>query len=401
MSQIRNMFNNVETSSAGRAGAGIDIEHVVERYGLNLSAVLVLMVIEKLVYASRRNGTVDRRGVPYCFAGKEYIAHEIGKSVRTVARAIHDLKAAGLIECRRTRANARLFITGYDIYGAIGTEQAGEAEASASADGAPCHAPETATNGTSCGAETMPETDNGTSRSDENGTSNITPESINNNQVLNQSINQSHEAGKGKTDGKDRARTDAERERFEAEKLRISEVLRGRLMDTGAADDAMAGPCEMLIRYITDAVAAKRDVRVNGVNVSADQYWDVIRLVKGGQRLRGTLEEIAARDRLGMIKNRRAYLLASVYNCAIWDRMDTIEPDVGKVERLKNPDSESDGGRRWKNPALDYAQREWREEDYDDLFMFSPGWCARNPEMAREYGYDEHGNHIGEGEASA
>ena len=88
-----NNYNSV-TASERRAGAGIDIEYIMDRYGVNLSAARVLRIIEKLVYASRLNGVKDKRGIPYCYASKEWIAGQIGKSLRTVARAIRDLKAA-------------------------------------------------------------------------------------------------------------------------------------------------------------------------------------------------------------------------------------------------------------------------------------------------------------------
>jgi hypothetical protein len=49
------------------------------------------------------------------------------------------------------------------------------------------------------------------------------------------------------------------------------------------------------------------------------------------------------------------------------------------------------------NPALNYQQRDYKEEDFgDDFFMLSPGWCKKNPEEARHYGLDENGNKLEE-----
>lgn len=40
------------------------------------------------------------------------------------------------------------------------------------------------------------------------------------------------------------------------------------------------------------------------------------------------------------------------------------------------------------NPALNYAQREYKDEDFgDDFYMFTPGWAKKHPEEARQYGY--------------
>jgi len=58
------------------------------------------------------------------------------------------------------------------------------------------------------------------------------------------------------------------------------------------------------------------------------------------------------------------------------------------------PHERKEGHIPQKNPALNYEQREYSEDDFSDLFMFSPGWCKKNPDLARQYGYDENGNQI-------
>lgn len=99
-----------------RTGFSHDVVYIMERYGINLTAARVLMIVDRMVLEAQQQGIKDNRGLPYCCASKEWIANELGKSLRTIARAIQDLKEAGLIECKRTRTNAMLFINS-DFHG--------------------------------------------------------------------------------------------------------------------------------------------------------------------------------------------------------------------------------------------------------------------------------------------
>ena len=316
---IYNNYNSV-TAPERRAGADMDIVDVMERYAINLSAARVLKVIDRLVQASLRRGVKDRRGIPYCYASKEWIAGQLGKSLRTIARAIHDLKAVGLIECKRTRSNAMLFITGYEASATAAHERAAAREATVAREASSCPARDTS----------------GASGNATNGTSNILPQS--NNIPDTSSIHRSNT--REPDDGRDRSAHMAEvkaqaipRAHFEAERRRIYNELRGQLIRTGAQDDDMIGPCVTSARYIADLVAAKQDVKVNGITLSSGQYWEVVQHVNGGH-LCETIRAIAARDCLGMIRNKRAYLLASAYNCAIWDRFGEAGVDYWALRDL-------------------------------------------------------------------
>lgn len=295
-------YYNSVTAPEGQAGGCMDIEGLMERYAVNLTAARVLKVIDRLVRASRRRGVKDGRGIPYCYASKEWMAGQLGKSVRTIARAIHDLKAAGLIECKRTRSNAMLFITG-DVAGEAAAQKPAE-DREATAAGASSSTPVKDTSGTSGNAE--------------NGTSSIPVQS--NNIPSASSIHRSNTPEPG--DGGERSAHAPEavpRARFDAERRRIYDELRWQLIRTGAGGDDMTGPCDTSARYIADVVAGKQDVKVNGTTMSSGQYWEVVQHVNGGH-LCETIRAVAARDCLGGIRNKRAYLLASVYNCALWDR---------------------------------------------------------------------------------
>lgn len=119
-----------------------------------------------------------------------------------------------------------------------------------------------------------------------------------------------------------------------AVKRKLGDELRHRLISTGCRGDDEFSAAAALVDIVTDAVAADRDIAVNGTRLSAGQYWEVVSRVKWSERLWDSLKSIAARDCLGMIRNKRAYLLSSVYNCAVWDRFDGITPDMGELIRL-------------------------------------------------------------------
>lgn len=346
---LQSVYNdyNAVTASEGRADTVIDIETVMDRYGINLSAARVLKLIDRLVKASRQRGVKDKRGIPYCYASKEWIAGKIGKSARTVARAIRDLKAAGLIECKRTRANAMLFIAGYGIYGAAEPEQPPMSDVPSNLE---TQAPSTPSYASETAIRVTPGID-------QNGTSKITTQSNNNRNTVSITLTlcpdrtrrdkSARLPQKGKaspTPAPSRyapagsVRGAAARERFEAERRRISSQLERQLFSTGlcyadAIDSDTDSAIQLTVKTIADAVAAKQDVRVNGVTMPADQYWDVVRHVKATQ-LDETIRAIAARECLGLIRNKRAYLLSSVYNCALWGRFNEVKPNMRELESL-------------------------------------------------------------------
>ena len=103
----------------------VDINKIIADKGISATAARVFNVVYRLVCASANTGRRDRRGIPYCYASKERIAEMIGKSKRTVDRAIAELKAAGMLEGQRTTRNGRLFVTYYGINGTSGSANNG------------------------------------------------------------------------------------------------------------------------------------------------------------------------------------------------------------------------------------------------------------------------------------
>ena len=91
----------------------LDINQVIARRGITATAARLFYIINGLVNLSRNRNFKDKRGIPYCYASKAWLAGQIGKSERTVTRAIRELKDAGMIESHQTIRNARIFVTDY------------------------------------------------------------------------------------------------------------------------------------------------------------------------------------------------------------------------------------------------------------------------------------------------
>ena len=316
----RAQYNNSAVTGTDAPNMPVDIEYVMDRYGLNLSAARVLKVVGQLVYASRLRGVKDGRGVPYCYASKEWIAGKIGKSARTIARAIADLKAAGLIEVKRTRANALIFITGYEVYQAPAPEDV------------PSPSPETDTDVTSCAAaEGALCASDGTSGTATNGTSKYYHLSINNNKH-NPSIVLNPRAGR--KDGTD-CSSCPDDGRLQAERARLYREMRWKLYEHEDFEGRYGPTLDMIATYVADAVARKQAIRVNDGIVDSGTYWHVVSRLSPQADLMSMLEEIKARDTFGLIRNRRAYLLASLYNCVMWQGMDEIRPSRWTEDRIE------------------------------------------------------------------
>lgn len=320
---------------------------LMNMFDINQSAALVLKLIARLVRASLKRGEVDKQGIPYCYASKEWLAGELGKSLSTIMRAIRVLKAKGLIECKRTNGNARLFITGYGC-------PAAKVEASAEAEGAVVQAaepvPEREAEGVAacvaeaenrredatCEASFVPEMV--TSDSCRCGTSDTSHITIKSNTIpdipsINLSPRQARAERRERSAHLSRRSGKGQASEVSKERQRLEEQLRGQVFKT-LGDEDMVGACAAAARVIAEAVAAKRDVRVGGVTMSAGQYWEVVRDIKG-DGLCAVIKAIKARDLLGLIRNKRAYLLASVYNCALWGRFGEVDA-WENVERLAN-----------------------------------------------------------------
>ena len=301
----------------------INVDHVMKEYGISATAARALFHINRYIFAA--DGQRDSNGVPYCDVGFNTLAEATGKSRRTTDRAIAELKAAGLIESRRTRGIAHIYITCYALDGTYRNSKNGtynnnpyksinNSDISIVQDKTPAEAPQMTANAAddakiadasaligAPAAELMQGRGRGDSKKGE------TPK-------------------KGKPTAKRRQRiTKAAKE---AAKAQYRQLLERKLDMTNCywtlGDDAIEAEYrqrDSLIDLIAEAVSVKgRQIRVNGAGLTVEQYWQVVQNISA-EAIEGFFDRLYTAEAIGGIANKRAYTLAAVYNAVQWDMM--------------------------------------------------------------------------------
>ena len=302
----------------------IVVDDAMMKYGISLSAALTLKYINRYVNASRLHCKADKRGVPYCYASKEKLAERIGKSKRTVARAIAELKAAGLIESRRTKGLAHIFIT---CYGLDGICKSGK-------DGTYNNNPNKSYNNkrTSFYPYKMAEGQNKTAddvKKCEGYAHDETPAAT---PAAKETKHNEQTAKKGKPTPKRRQRITKAEKQAAAEKY--SRLLERKL---GMANLYWTLPDEdiqeeykrrySLIDLLANAMSVQgRRIRVNGAELTVEQYWQVVQNISS-EAIEGLFDRLNTAAVCTGITNMRAYTLASVYNAVLWHGM-TANADI-------------------------------------------------------------------------
>lgn len=297
----------------------IVVDDAMMKFNISYSAAKTLKHINRYVNASRLHGRFDLRGIPYCFASKEKLAERIGKSKRTVARAIAELKAAGLIESRRTRGLAHIYITCLALDGISGNGKNGtyinnpyksynNSDTSISQDKAPQMTAKAVDDAKIAdGLERIAAAISEKVQDNEQGT-----------------VKNGETPKKGKPTPKRRQRiTKAEKN---AAKERYRKMI-GRKLD-------ISNPCyllsdmadehrqlESLVDMLADAMAVPgRQIRVNGAGLSVEQYWQVVQNISISA-IDGLFDRLKTAAVCTGITNMRAYTLAAVYNAVQWHEL--------------------------------------------------------------------------------
>lgn len=291
----------------------IVVDDAMMKFNISYSAAATLKYINRYVNASRLHGRFDMKGIPYCFASKEKLAEKIRKSKRTVARAIAELKAAGLIESRRTRGLAHIYVTCLALDGISGNGK----------NGTYINNPYKSYNNsdTSIYPDKMPAEET------------KTPDDVNSRRGLAEfempaatpaAEETKPNEKKGKPTPKRRQRiTKAEKN---AAKERYRKMI-GRKLD-------ISNPCyllsdmadehrqlESLVDLLADAMAVPgRQIRVNGAGLSVEQYWQVVQNISSGA-IDGLFDRLKTAAVCTGITNMRAYTLAAVYNAVQWHEL--------------------------------------------------------------------------------
>ena len=309
----------------------INIARLTAESGISTTAAIVLFWINRYVSASRIRGVVDRRGTPYSYASQETIAHKVGRSVRTVERATAELKRAGMIEVRRTRKFAHTFVCWQAIYAENGgsrtAKNGGSIEylevmnidrgISSIYQGKP----EQLTDRFAIDAST---TDAEAPRP-RDGTSSRRTASMPADGGAPCSTAEGRPAGQrmptGARDRKKTAPTPRRPRRTLAERNAAREkykrYLLGRLCGWAPFDaDTMEeqGRLAALADMIADAAASGRQIIVNGVGLTAGQYWQTVKGIEYSEQITEMLDRIDTRRADSGVKNIRGYTLACAFN---------------------------------------------------------------------------------------
>ena len=312
----------------------VNINDVVMEHGISVTAARVLYVVNRYVNSSRRNMKKDKRGVAYCYASKERIAKDIGKSKRTVDRAIAELKAAGLIESRRTTRNAHIYLTYYGLYGASANAADGTSnnsnlksyniqDTSFYPDKTPAAEVQTPDDVKKCEDSTAAEVQRTTPAAKETNASG---------EAANAASSEEKSMKKGKPTPKQRKRiTKAEKQAAAEQYSRLLERKLGMANPYWLLpDDAVQEEYKQrysLIDLIANAMSVRgRGIRVNGAELTVEQYWQVVQNISG-KAIDGLFDRLKTAAVCTGITNMRAYTLASVYNAVLWHGM-TANADI-------------------------------------------------------------------------
>lgn len=304
----------------------VNVNAVMMEHGISATAARVLYVVNRYVNSSRRNMKKDKRGVAYCYASKDRIAHDIGKSRRTVDRAIAELKAAGLIESRRTTRNAHIYITYYGLYGASAN----------AADGASNNSSLKSYNllDTSIHLDKVTEGQSKTAddvkKCEENAHDETPAAAAAAKETTESEEKKGYTPCKGKPTPKRRQRlTKAEKEAAREKYRRMLERkldMANPLWMIPSLDDEYR-QYQSLIDTLADALSVRgRGIRVNGAELTVEQYWQVVQNISG-KAIDGLFDRLKTAAVCTGITNMRAYTLASVYNAVLWHGM-TDKADI-------------------------------------------------------------------------
>ena len=290
----------------------INVNAVMMEHGISATAARVLFVVNRYVNSSRRNMKTDMRGLAYCYASKDRIAQDVGKSRRTVARAIAELKDAGLIESRRTTRNAHIYITHFGLYGTSAN----------------------ATNGTSNNSiksynfidisihpDKMPAEKTKTS-DDINSRRGLAEFEMPAATPAAEETKPNEKKGKPTPKRRQRitkAEKNAAKERYRKMIERKLDISNPCYLLSDMADEHRQ--LESLVDLLADAMAVPgRQIRVNGAGLSVEQYWQVVQNISSGA-IDGLFDRLKTAAVCTGITNMRAYTLAAVYNAVQWHEL--------------------------------------------------------------------------------
>ena len=295
----------------------IVVDDAMMKFNISYSAAVTLKYINRYVNASRLHGRFDMKGIPYCFASKEKLAEKIHKSKRTVARAIAELKTVGLIESRRTRGLAHIYITCLALDGISGNGKNGtyinnpyksynNSDTSIYPDKANMEVKTADDAKIADGLEWIAAATSEKVQDDEQKT-----------------VKNGETPKKVKPTRRRQRITKAEKN---AAKERYRKMIEHKLDISNSyylLPDAEGEyrQLESLVDMLADAMAVPgRQIRVNGAGLSVEQYWQVVQNISISA-IDGLFDRLKTAAVCTGITNMRAYTLAAVYNAVQWHEL--------------------------------------------------------------------------------
>lgn len=334
----------------------ISINRVILDTGITATAARLLYEIDMLISSARanhNNAFRDRRGVYFCYAGKEWFAQKLNKSMRTIARAIRELKDAGLIESKKTIRNSMIYVTYYGggaMNGSCkraenGTWKEGthkniknQKNISINLSSIPTPGAEANTENSEQGrasyaaATTEAAEDEGQRRGRTAGQVESTGTTRSRNDQRQEA--QTPAAGRIGTDGRhhgedQRAQGVQLQGRDEATRREVRENLRNNC-DMEYSANHCSTPDEIedyerksaVIDMVADAASVIGGfVKVSGAALTISQWLNVIMRDVNETVLHDAIIRVLRADAFGKVKNFRAYMLATLYNTAQQSRI--------------------------------------------------------------------------------
>ena len=243
----------------------LDLTYYLRDYHLSANAMLVYGVLDGLSKVSAKNGR------PYTFISRKAIGQRIGKSERTARRAVKELEREGLISIKRMGNNLNDHIF---VFAPKATQEEKQAKA--------------ANVNHSIYMTVQRRTD-------------LSPKGKPTNRQTRKSIEEKRMIKKRYKE-------------YLIKKLKLNEF-KDDILSYG--DDVEA--LEKVIELISNTMTSKGKIMVNGALLMPSQWWYVVKNLTQDR----VLELIFKVGNTPNIRNYRAYMLASLYNEALTETLQT------------------------------------------------------------------------------
>ena len=294
-------------------------------FGLSRSAAKVYKYLCRLIYMSRQGGKYRDRDGYFAYVKRATIAEHIGRSESTAARALAELKKAGLIRVKRTKKFARIYLcstVGRVVCAAVNdTSTNGKNDTSNNKGKNLNNIADISILLHKTGESTVTGLCDGLLNSASATAEGQRQQPPRDTQRPAAAEARKKDRTKGRATPKQRQRvTKAEKEAARQQYKRHLEARLGLDKLEWCAFPEEWERLNALADMIADAVSVKsRHIKVNGCLLTVEQYWSMVRNIEYSESIQGLFDRIKAAEVCTRVTNLRAYTLAAVYNAVQWD----------------------------------------------------------------------------------